>query len=58
MKIAQMTNNKALMQQAKYTYKMAMKKKGINPMLPLFNLTQVPLLITWFLSLRYISNLP
>ena len=58
MKTAQMTRNKFMMSQASYEYKMAMKKKGINNMLPMLNLLQIPLLLTWFFSLRYMSNLP
>jgi membrane protein insertase Oxa1/YidC/SpoIIIJ len=58
MKVAQMTHNKALMTQASYDYKMSLKKKGINNTLPMLNFFQIPILITWFLSLRYMSNLP
>lgn len=58
MKTAQMTNNKILMSQATYEYKIAMKKKGINTLVPIINIFQVPFLITWFLSIRYMSNLP
>lgn len=58
MKTAQMTMNKHLMTQASYEYKMAMKKRGINNVIPMLNLLQIPLLLTWFFSLRYMSNLP
>lgn len=58
MKVAQQTRNKMLMQQAQYEYKMGMKKKGISQTIPLLNLLQVPILLTWFFSLRYMSNLP
>lgn len=58
MKVAQMTRNRMLMTQATYDYKLALKKKGINNLLPMMNLFQIPFLITWFLSLRYMSNLP
>lgn len=58
MRTAQMTNNKALLAQASYDYKIGMKKKGINTLIPLINLFQIPLLLTWFFSLRYMSNLP
>lgn len=58
MKTAQMTKNKMLMAQAQYDYKLGMKKKGINTLIPLVNLLQVPFLLTWFFSLRYLSNLP
>jgi YidC/Oxa1 family membrane protein insertase len=58
MKTAQMTNNKILMAQATYEFKTGMKKKGINTLIPMVNMIQIPFLITWFLSLRYMSNLP
>ena len=58
MKIAQMTRNKFLMNQATYEYKLSMKKKGINNLVPMCNFVQIPILVTWFLSLRYMSNLP
>lgn len=58
MKTAQMTRNKILMSQANYEYKMGMKKRGINNLVPMLNLLQIPLLLTWFFSLRYMSNLP
>ena len=35
-----------------------MKKLGINNTVPLLNLLQIPILLTWFFSLRYMSNLP
>lgn len=34
------------------------KKHGINPFLPLLGLSQIPFLITWFLSLRYMAMNP
>lgn len=55
---SQMTGNKMLMAQATYDYKMGMKKKGINTLIPMLNLFQIPILFTWFFSLRYLSNLP
>lgn len=55
---SQMTGNKMLMAQATYDYKMGMKKKGINTLIPMINLFQIPVLFTWFFSLRYLSNLP
>jgi YidC/Oxa1 family membrane protein insertase len=58
MRVAQMARNKLLMRQATYEYKMGMKKKGISTIIPLLNLLQVPILLTWFFSLRYMSNLP
>jgi len=58
MKTAQMTKNKMLMTQASYDYKLGMKKKGINTLVPMVNLFQIPFLLTWFFSLRYLSNLP
>jgi hypothetical protein len=48
-----MTGNKLLMAQATYDYKMAMKRKGINTLIPMLNLLQIPILFTWFFSLRY-----
>lgn len=53
-----MTKNKMLMTQASYDYKIGMKKKGINTLIPMVNLLQIPILFTWFFSLRYLSNLP
>lgn len=58
MKTAQMTRNKFLMDQANFEYKMTLKKKGVNHLTPLLNLFQIPILLTWFFSLRYMSNLP
>jgi len=49
---AQMTGNKMLMTQASYDYKIGMKRKGINTLIPLLNLLQIPILFTWFFSLR------
>lgn len=47
-----MTGNQMLMAQATYDYKMAMKRKGINTLIPMLNLFQIPILFTWFFSLR------
>ncbi len=58
MRTAQMTGNRLLMSQATYDYKIGMKRKGINTLVPLVNLLQIPVLLTWFFSLRYLSNLP
>ena len=58
MRVAQMTNNKMLMKQATYEHKISLKRKGINNAIPMLNLFQIPFLLTWFFSLRYISNLP
>lgn len=58
MKTAQMTGNRALMSQANYERKLELKRRGINNLVPMLNLFQIPFLITWFLSLRYMSNLP
>lgn len=58
MRTAQMTSNRLLMSQAMYDYKIGMKRKGINTLVPLVNLLQIPFLLTWFFSLRYLSNLP
>lgn len=58
MKISQQTGNKSIRKQADYERKLAMKKKGFNNFIPMLNLFQIPVLITWFLSIRYMSNLP
>jgi len=58
MKIAQMTGNRALKEQAVYEHRLAMKKVGINPIVPLTNLLQLPFLISWFFSLEYMSKMP
>lgn len=34
------------------------KLHGINPMISILSLTQIPFLITWFLSLRYMAMNP
>jgi YidC/Oxa1 family membrane protein insertase len=34
------------------------KKHGINPMMSLLSLGQIPFLITWFLSVRYMAMNP
>lgn len=34
------------------------KKHGINPLVSLLGLTQIPFLITWFLSVRYMAMNP
>ena len=57
-KISQQTGNKSIKRQADYERKMAMKRKGLNNFIPMLNLFQIPVLITWFLSIRYMSNLP
>ena len=53
-----MTRNNLLRSQASYDYKMGLKRKGINNLIPMLNLFQIPILLTWFFSLRYMSNLP
>jgi YidC/Oxa1 family membrane protein insertase len=58
MRIAQMSKNQALFKQASYDYKMGMRKKGINYAVNFVNLLQIPILLSWFFSLRYMSNLP
>ena len=58
MKTAQMTGNRVLMAQANYERKLEMKRRGISNTVPMLNLFQIPFLITWFLSIRYMSNLP
>ncbi len=58
MKIARMTNNQALSQSIQRELVDLRSKHGIDTAQGLFNLLQMPLLITWFLSLRYVTNLP
>ena len=58
MQAANMSRNTLLQKQASYEYKMAMKKKGFSNAIPMLNLLQIPILLTWFFSLRYMSNLP
>jgi hypothetical protein len=58
LKVSQQTGNKGIKEQANYERKMAMKRKGFNNFIPALNIFQIPILITWFLSLRYMSNLP
>lgn len=58
MRMAQMSRNKALMKDAQKRFNQVRNEKGIDTFIPLINLMQVPLLITWFLSLRYLTNLP
>jgi len=58
MRISQMSKNQALFKQASYDYKMGMKRKGISYAINFVNLLQIPILFSWFFSLRYMSNLP
>lgn len=58
MRAAQMTRNKALMQSAREEYKQIQKKKGIDNFFGLVSVLQMPILISWFLSLRYVSAMP
>jgi len=37
---------------------MGMKRKGISFGINFVNVLQIPILFSWFLSLRYMSNLP
>ena len=53
-----MSGNKLLLSQAQYEYKMALKKKGFSTVTPMLNIFQIPILLTWFFSLSYMSNLP
>lgn len=57
-RISLQTGNKSIRQQAHYEMKMALKRKGISQFVPMLNILQIPILITWFLSIRYMSNLP
>ena len=58
MKVSRMTGNPALAKQAQLNFALAKKKKGIDNFIVTINMTQIPFLITWFLSIRYICNLP
>jgi len=58
MKIGQMTRNQALVRQARLEFNKVKKAKGIDNFYAGLNIFQIPFLITWFLSLRYITNLP
>ena len=58
MRVAQMSKNTGLLKQASYDYKMGMRRKGMSFAINFVNILQLPILLTWFLSLRYISNLP
>ena len=57
-RLAQMTRNMALMKSAKEELKEAQNKKGVDNFYALLNVLQVPFVITWFLSLRYVAALP
>lgn len=52
MKIGQMTRNQALIKQARINFNNAKKAKGIDNYYALINILQIPILLTWFLSLR------
>ena len=58
MKIGQMTRNTALIKQARLEFNKIKKAKGIDNFYAMLNIFQIPFLITWFFSLRYITNLP
>lgn len=57
-RLAQMTRNMALMKSAKDELKEAQNKKGVDNFYALLNVFQIPFVITWFLSLRYVAALP
>ena len=57
-RIAQMTGNKALSVEAAKEFKEVRIKKGIDNFYNLINVIQLPFLITWFLSLRYVTAMP
>jgi len=46
------------MKGARAEFKEMQKKKGIDNFYMLLNIFQIPFLITWFLSLRYVTALP
>lgn len=58
MKIAQMSKNMALSKEAKREFNEAKKKRGVDNFYAFVNILQIPFLVTWFLSLRYISSMP
>jgi uncharacterized membrane protein (DUF106 family) len=58
MQAAQMTSNRGLMKQAQKDFNETRKRMGIDSFLPLINMTQIPILVTWFLSLRHVTTLP
>lgn len=58
MRAAQMTRNKAMMVAAREEYKAVQKKKGVDNFYGIVSILQMPILVTWFLSLRYISAMP
>lgn len=58
LKAAQMTNNKVMMKQAQREFSELRKKKGIDQFAAMMNFCQIPLLITWFISLRYVTTMP
>lgn len=47
-----------MMQDAKKQFALAKRKKGVDNFYAFYNLLQLPFLITWFLSLRYVATLP
>lgn len=53
-----MSGNRNLMKNAQFQFKMALRRNGVSQTSTLYNLMQLPLLLTWFLSLRFVSNLP
>ena len=58
MKMAQMTRNSALMKDARRDFAEVRRKNGIDNFYTFLNMTQIPFLITWFLSIRYVSSMP
>jgi len=44
--------------EARKVFSALRERYGINNFLPFLSLSQIPVLITWFLSLRYVANAP
>lgn len=58
MRAAQMSKNMALMKQTRLEFKETRRRNGVDNFYALINLTQIPFIITWFLSLRYVTAMP
>ena len=57
-KIAQMSRNMVMMKEAQNEFAETRKRHGIDNFYALINLVQMPFIITWFLSLRYVTAMP
>lgn len=53
-----MTRNRALLRDAQKEFAEVRKKNGIDNFYNFVNITQIPFLISWFLSLRYVASMP